>query len=47
MTDLQVKMLKNRYKMGKITAAEIWAMVDAGDLTEAQAVLICGPRPAK
>ncbi|MBQ9291472.1 MAG: hypothetical protein IJ210_15295 [Clostridia bacterium] len=46
MTSLQIKMLKNRYRTGKITACEIWNMVDAGDLTEAQATMICGPRPA-
>lgn len=33
------------YRMGKITAAQIWAKVDAGMLTEDEAVKICGPRP--
>ncbi len=39
-------LLKLRYKMRKITAAEVWYYVgkDPG-ITEEQAILICGPRP--
>ena len=39
-------LLKLRYKMRKITAAEVWSYVgkDPG-ITEEQAILICGPRP--
>ena len=33
------------YDRGKLTAAQIWAKVDAGLLTEDEAVKICGPRP--
>ena len=33
------------YHRGKLTAAQIWAKVDAGLLTEDEAVKICGTRP--
>lgn len=33
------------YKMHKITAAEVWAYADSGDITEEEAAKICGPRP--
>jgi hypothetical protein len=38
--------IKLRYKMKKITAAEVWAYVDSGVLTEEEAEKICGARPA-
>lgn len=38
--------IRNRYRMHKITAADVWAYADAGKITEAQAIQICGPRPA-
>ena len=37
--------VKTKYKQHKITAADVWAYVDAGKLTHEQAVSICGPRP--
>lgn len=37
--------LKARYRLRKITAAEIWEYADLGVITEHQALLICGPRP--
>lgn len=33
------------YRMGKITAAQLWEKVDAGALTAEDALKICGPRP--
>lgn len=33
------------YRMKKITAAQIWEKVDAGILSEEEALKICGPRP--
>lgn len=38
--------IKTRYRMHKITAADVWAYADQGVITEAQAISICGPRPA-
>lgn len=37
--------IRTRYRLHKITAIEVWAYVDSGELTEAQAIQICGPRP--
>ncbi len=42
---MKYAMIRNLYKMHRITAAQVWAYADAGDITEAQATLICGPRP--
>lgn len=33
------------YRMKKVTAADIWAKVDAGAISEEEAIKICGPRP--
>lgn len=33
------------YRMKTITAAQIWEKVDAGILSEEEALKICGPRP--
>lgn len=33
------------YRMKKITVAQIWEKVDAGILSEEEALKICGPRP--
>ncbi len=33
--------------MKKITAAEVWGFADAGKITPAQALTICGPRQAE
>ncbi len=37
--------IKTLYKLKRITAADVWAQVDAGKITEAQAITICGARP--
>ena len=37
--------LKIIYRMHRITAQEIWDKVDNGELTNTQALHICGPRP--
>ncbi len=37
--------IRTRYRLHKITASDVWAYADAGTITEAEAVLICGPRP--
>lgn len=37
--------IKLRYRLHKITAADVWAYADDGKITEAEAILICGPRP--
>ncbi|MBQ9252641.1 MAG: XkdX family protein [Clostridia bacterium] len=37
--------IKMKYQAKKITAAEVWAYADAGKITEAEAIKICGPRP--
>ena len=37
--------IKNKYKRHEITAAQVWEYADAGKITEAQAMSICGPRP--
>ena len=33
------------YRIKQITAAQIWDKVDAGILSEEEALKICGPRP--
>lgn len=38
--------IKLRYRMKKITAADVWAYVDSGVLTAEEAEMICGARPA-
>ena len=37
--------IRTRYRLHKITAVEVWAYVDNGDITESEAIQICGPRP--
>ncbi len=37
--------IKMRYRLHKITAAEVWMYVDDGTITAEQAVSICGARP--
>lgn len=36
---------RTMYRMKKITAVGVWEKVDEGELTKAQALRICGPRP--
>lgn len=38
-------LIKTQYRLHKITAAQVWEYVDSGDITAAQAISICGPRP--
>lgn len=40
------KFIRIQYELGKLTAAQVWEKADAGAITEAQAMSICGPRPA-
>ena len=40
------KFIKIQHDMGKLTAPQVWEKADAGAITEAQAMSICGPRPA-
>lgn len=37
--------IRNKYRRHEITAAQVWGYADAGKITEAQAMSICGPRP--
>ena len=37
--------IKGKCRRHEITAADVWAYADAGKITAAQALLICGPRP--
>ena len=37
--------IRNKYRRHEITAALVWEYADAGKITEAQALSICGPRP--
>lgn len=39
------QLIKLKYRLHKITAADVWDYVDAGAITAEQAVLVCGPRP--
>lgn len=39
------KFLKTAYRLGRITAAEVWAAADAKKITPAEAAAICGARP--
>ncbi len=38
-------LIKMKYRLHKITAAQVWEYADNGVITEAQALSICGPRP--
>lgn len=42
---MKYQLIKTMYRLHRITAADVWACVDDGDITEAQAISICGPRP--
>ena len=39
------KFIKIQNELGNLTAAQVWEKADAGTITEAQAMSICGPRP--
>lgn len=36
--------LRNCYRLGKVTAEQVWEAADSGKITEEQAQKICGPR---
>ena len=42
---MRYQLIKTMYRMHRITAAQVWEYVDSGDITEAQAISSCGPRP--
>lgn len=42
---MKYQLIKTMYRIRRITAAQVWEYADAGEITEAQAVSICGPRP--
>lgn len=42
---MKYQLIRNLYRLHRITAAEVWAYADAEEITEAQAVSICGARP--
>lgn len=42
---MKFQLIKNQYRLHKITAEQVWEYADDGVITAAQAVLICGPRP--
>ncbi len=35
----------NMYRIQRITAAQVWTYADKGEITNDEAVQICGPRP--
>lgn len=37
--------LQTLYKLGKITAADVWAKADENKITTEEAAKICGARP--
>ena len=37
--------VKTKYRLHKITAADVWAYVTRGELTHDQALSICGAKP--
>jgi hypothetical protein len=39
------QIIRGKYRRHKITAAQVWEYADAGKITAAQAMSICGPRP--
>lgn len=45
MSTSMYNLIRTRYKLHKITAADVWAYADEGEITAEQATLICGPRP--
>ena len=38
-------LIRTKYRLRRITAAEVWAYADEGTITEDEAVRICGARP--
>lgn len=44
---MKYQLIRNMYRLHRITAAQVWEYADNGDITEAQALMICGPRPGE
>lgn len=42
---IKAKIIRNRYRAGALTSAQVWAYADDGTITAQEATLICGPRP--
>lgn len=38
--------IRTKYRLHRITAADVWAYADDGTITKDEAVLICGARPS-
>lgn len=36
--------IRTQYRLGHLTAAQVWELADAGKITDEQAMQICGPR---
>ena len=45
MASPKYNIIRNAYRLRKITAADVWSYVDGGELTASEATKICGPRP--
>lgn len=45
MASSKYNFIRNMYRMHRITAVQVWAYADKGDITSDEAVKICGPRP--
>lgn len=42
---MKYQLIRNMYRLRRITAVDVWNYVYDGEITEAQAISICGPRP--
>ncbi len=40
----KLALVRNMYRLRRITAEKVWAYVDSGEISAAEAVLICGPK---
>lgn len=47
MESKKYNLIRVMYLTKRVTAAEVWEKMDTGDITEEEAVKICGPRPKK
>lgn len=39
------EVVRTLYRLKRLTAAQVWAKADAGDITAEEAARICGARP--
>lgn len=39
------QIIRTQYRMHKISSVEVWLYVAIGNITETEAVTICGPKP--